>query len=118
MDYFLTERQKQIQELASSPPIVITGDFNSTPDSEVYRIITSTDNSVLFYDAKFKSVTPHHGPDGTFNGFKFNEHPEHSIDFIFVSANFEVLSHAVLTDHWNGRYPSDHFLILAEIRIK
>ena len=37
------------------------------------------------------------------------------IDYIFVSDAVRVLRHATLTDHWDGRYPSDHMPVVADV---
>jgi endonuclease/exonuclease/phosphatase family metal-dependent hydrolase len=37
------------------------------------------------------------------------------IDFILVKEGIEVLQHGVLSDTWDGRFPSDHLPVLAEV---
>jgi endonuclease/exonuclease/phosphatase family metal-dependent hydrolase len=57
------------------------------------------------------------GPEGTYNGFHFDEPVTARIDYIFVSSNIKVKKYAVLSDSWNLKYPSDHLPVLIEIRI-
>ena len=55
------------------------------------------------------------GPDSTFHGFGAKLHPGRRIDYIFLGSRGRVLSHAILPDHFEGRPPSDHLPVLAEI---
>jgi endonuclease/exonuclease/phosphatase family metal-dependent hydrolase len=59
---------------------------------------------------------PHHGPTTTWNGFKALV-PGRKIDHIFFRGPVSVDQHAILADHWDGRFPSDHLPVLAEIVI-
>lgn len=95
---------EKINDLDSDIPVIVTGDFNFTEDSEVYTEITSNGLS----DSKKASIEEPYGPEGTFNGFKFNQAPKQRIDYIFVNQNVKVQRYGVLTDSYNQRYPSDH----------
>jgi endonuclease/exonuclease/phosphatase family metal-dependent hydrolase len=92
-------------------PVILTGDFNSEPTSEAYKIVIQTMN-----DSRTASQDKPIGPTGTFNGFKFNEPVTRLIDYIFVSKDLAVLKYAVLNDSHEGRYPSDHLPVMALIR--
>ena len=94
---------------AANFPVIVTGDFNSSDTSVVYR--TMTGDSILS-DAVRISRTPHYGPMTTWNGFKEIEEGKR-IDFVFVGNDIDVLSHAILTDRWDGRFPSDHLPVIA-----
>lgn len=103
-----------IREIAGNLPFVVTGDFNCHPDSQPYQILTTSD---LLRDAKTISRAPHHGPSRTFNGFDLEtlKTAEQPIDFVFVSESIDVLKHATLSDTIDGRFPSDHMPVMAEI---
>jgi endonuclease/exonuclease/phosphatase family metal-dependent hydrolase len=96
-------------------PLVFMGDFNSLPGSAAVEKVKST--MVNCHEA---SVSGHFGPEGTFNGFKFNEPVTKLIDYIFVSKSnkIKILKHAFLSDNKNLRYPSDHFPVFAEIILR
>ena len=99
-------------------PVVITGDFNCTPDSEPYQILTLREldaETRTFHDACRMSGVDHHGPTGTFTGFDIQAIPGQPIDYILVSREWQVLFHGTLSDTFDGRYPSDHMPVLAEI---
>lgn len=94
-------------------PIILTGDFNSEPNTKTYLYLTSQLN-----DARNVSKNKPFGPEGTFNNFEFNKPVTKLIDFIFTSKNnIEVLKFAVLSDSKNCKYPSDHLPVYAEISI-
>jgi len=104
---------KRMPQIAQGRPVILTGDMNATPGSSAIRQATS-----VLHDAAALSSTPHTGPLGTFNGFKFGQAHTAQIDYIFVSASFGVLSHATLDDSQNGLYPSDHFPVAAEVTLE
>jgi endonuclease/exonuclease/phosphatase family metal-dependent hydrolase len=91
-------------------PVILTGDFNSEPASETYKIVTQS-----MADSRVASKEKPIGPTGTFNGFKFDEPVTKRIDYIFVKG-FDVLKYAVLSDSKDGRYPSDHLPVLTLIQ--
>jgi endonuclease/exonuclease/phosphatase family metal-dependent hydrolase len=98
--------------LAGALPLIVLGDLNSTPDSEVYATI----NAAL-RDARNISQTPAYGPLQTFNDFNISKPAEERIDYIFLSPQWQVLRYAVLTDSIDARYPSDHFPVVARVRL-
>lgn len=91
-------------------PLVLTGDFNLTEDSEPVKILSKN-----LKDTYYHSEKPHYGPKGTFTGFNVNEIPQNRIDYIFVK-DFKIKSHRHINDRReNLLYPSDHFPVLSEI---
>lgn len=102
----------KIEGIAKGNPAILMGDFNVEPGTEVYQMLDSSS----FRDAMTISKTPHFGPNASFNNFDFSKTPERRIDFIFVNDYFSVLRHAILNNHYNQKYPSDHFPVIAEIK--
>lgn len=96
-------------------PTVVMGDFNAMPDSEPYSRLADAPISGLV-DTRRLSRAPLYGPPGTFNGFDIASNAAGPIDHIFVSGGFAVDRHAVITQHWGGRLPSDHYPVLAVLR--
>ena len=109
---------RKVDEIAGRDgPVVLTGDFNTTPDSEPYHILTTGDGTrPTFVDALHASSYPHHGPTSSWNAFKAIE-PGRRIDFILVRPPVEVRQHGILSDTFDGRFPSDHLPVLAEVGI-
>lgn len=104
---------QKIKEIAKNEPIILTGDFNSTPETEQIQVIQT-----LLNDAHRITKTPPYGPEGTFNAFKFDAPMKDRIDYIFVSKQFDVLKYGVLTDANQQRYPSDHQPVVAKVVLK
>jgi endonuclease/exonuclease/phosphatase family metal-dependent hydrolase len=96
-------------------PVILTGDFNSEPNSARIQYIKTK-----MLDSREISIQKPFGPRGTFNSFKYNEPVELLIDYIFISKNspFIVNKYAVLTDSKNLRFPSDHFPVFVELKFK
>lgn len=102
--------KKKIMEIAPTLPVILTGDLNVTPETEAIATIKT-----FLTDTKEITIEPAYGPEGTFNGFKFNAPLKEKIDYIFVNKGFNVQKFGVLTDSKNQRYPSDHLPILARL---
>lgn len=104
---------KKIKELnKENMPVILTGDFNLTPDKEPISVITA-----LLRDSKSISKQAPYGPEGTFNSFKFDAPMKDRIDYVFVNNQVEVLQYGVLTDSKDQRYPSDHLPVLVNIEL-
>ncbi|GAB4132059.1 MAG: endonuclease/exonuclease/phosphatase family protein [Ignavibacteriales bacterium] len=113
--------KNKIELYCKNYPVVLTGDFNSFPESEPYQITVTKEklhSSKQLYDSRKISKTKPIGPLGTFTGFDIKANPTQPIDYIFVSKGISVLSHQTLSDSFNGFLPSDHYPILIEILLK
>jgi len=111
----------RITEIAGGSPVTVSGDFNAQPDDEPIRIITGgLDNKpeTKLTDSSTISQYDHHGPSGTWSGFESAGKPgDKPIDYFFVRNGVSVLLHGTLSDTFDGRFPSDHMPVLAEIMI-
>jgi len=108
---------QKISEVAGAAPVVVTGDFNSTPDDEPVQLIVDQSNTLHLVDSKGISLQPHYGPTGTFNGFKEKERDDQPIDYIFLKGKWKVLKHATISQTWDGRFASDHFAVVARLQL-
>ena len=93
---------------------VVVGDLNVHPLSEAYSSIV--DGSVLV-DSALLGTAARMGPPGTFTGFDPRNPQEEPIDYVLVAPGTEVLRHGVITQHSDGRLPSDHYPVIADIRL-
>lgn len=111
---------KEIKEIAGDNPTILTGDFNAKSDSPPYLILTNGldgENRFFLSDAEKVNRNIHYGSHITFNGFGNDIQPGNKIDFIFVNDKVKVKEHAVISETFDGKYPSDHFPVIAEIEI-
>jgi len=106
---------KKMEEInADNLPMILMGDFNVTDDNPAYQTIAASS----LKDSRDESETPPIGPEGTFNAFQWDLLPENIIDHIFVSKDFKIHRHGILTDNYGKKYPSDHFPVMVEISLK
>lgn len=94
-----------LKRIREDAPIILTGDFNTGADSDVHALFAQ-----MLKDTR-EIATKKEGPDGTFHGFG-GKPGAARIDWIFVRG-FTAAQNQTVTFHENGRYPSDHFPILA-----
>ncbi|MEJ2196340.1 MAG: endonuclease/exonuclease/phosphatase family protein [Ignavibacteriaceae bacterium] len=111
---------KNINNIAGNSDVIVIGDFNSTPNSITYKILTQGFDRELDFrliDTKMVSHHPHQGPYSTFTGFKLSNLTDNDklIDYIFIKNKMKVLNHVTLSDTFDGFFPSDHMPVLAEI---
>lgn len=104
---------KKIDELnPNGYPVVLMGDLNAEPGDAPIDTL-----SERMQDAFSVTEKPAFGPTGTYNGFHFDRPVERRIDYIFVRGA-AVVRYGVLSDPEDMHYPSDHFPVMAEIRIQ
>ena len=108
---------QKVKEIAGDTPAIITGDFNATPADEPIRVIMDPSDPLHLVDSKEVSLKPHYGPTGTFNAFKEKERDDQPIDYIFLKGKWKVLNHATISQTWQGRFASDHFAVMATVRL-
>lgn len=109
---------QKIRDIAGTTTIIVTGDFNATPQDEPIQVITDVNNPLHLVDTKTLSQLPHYGPQGTFSGFGPYERTNEPIDYIFIKKGVKVLQHATLSQNWGGRYSSDHYPVFARVVIQ
>ena len=103
----MTNQAKLVADKADSfdMPVVITGDFNATPESEAIRLVT---------DRGYKDscvVSPVTDNSGTYNGYEEGRDDYERIDYCFINDGFEAVKYDVM----DGIYASDHFAIYADL---
>lgn len=105
---------QKIKELnRDNLPVILTGDFNLTPEQEPISVITKE-----LKDSRSISKDAPYGPAGTFNGFKFDSPLKERIDYVFVNNRVEVKQYGVLSDSKDQRYPSDHLPVFVNFELR
>lgn len=94
-------------------PVILMGDFNSTPDSKPINTITSE-----LKDGYLNSNNDVDGPVGTFTGFKPDAPLTKRIDYIFFK-NLQIINFNHINDKSDsGNFISDHLPVFAKISLK
>lgn len=96
----------RLDQLDQNEIVIVTGDFNTTPDSRVHEMLTAK-----LTDA-WIAASQRSGPEATFHGF--TGQAERRIDWI-LSRGLKAESAKTVTTQAAGRYPSDHFPVVVEL---
>lgn len=97
---------EHLKKLPAKADVVVTGDFNADAGTEPYQILTA-----LLRDAREQVARPQ-GPVGTFHGFEGTP-GKTRIDWILYKGKLKPVSMETITYNVQGKYPSDHFPLLA-----
>lgn len=109
--------RRKLAELAKDAAVIVTGDFNAGEDSGPYRALFAADEDGPKLRDVYRVAHPEHAQDeGTFSGFKAATVTGARIDWIAITPHWKVLSAAIDRTEKDGRTPSDHFAVSAELR--
>lgn len=97
--------------------IVLIGDFNSGIGSDGLRALIEGEAAGGLRDSRTASLTKPFGPLGTFNNFMLNPEGRDAIDHILVGRDVTVIRHAVIAQNIEGRMLSDHYPVLADLKL-
>lgn len=105
----------KLAALPANTPAIVTGDFNSVAgNSEAYRILAGAGLS----DA-WSAASERVGPSVTWCGWKPpREGVDERIDWILTRGPVSVSRCETVVVNRDGRYPSDHFPVIATLTIK
>ncbi len=98
---------------APREPVIVTGDFNAGERNPAVAAITAGGAFVDTFRVKY----PDERTVGTFTGFDPAKVAGEKIDYVFAPAAAEVLRAAIVRTARDGRLPSDHFPVIAQIRL-
>lgn len=106
------------KELGADLPVVVTGDFNASPESDVIKHVTDPANDKHLIDVR-EIAAETSSAKWTFHDFgKLPEEKREYIDYIFVNSKVEVTKFEVLPEKLNDVFLSDHTPVFAQIKIK
>jgi endonuclease/exonuclease/phosphatase family metal-dependent hydrolase len=108
----LLRRRIEMRPLPGEP-VIVTGDFNVGEDNPAIRTLAG---DKAFVDT-FRVVHPDERQVGTYTAFKPGQLDGPKIDYVFVQRGTEVLSAEIIRTARDGRYPSDHFPVVARVRL-
>lgn len=105
---------QKIKEIASNEPVIFTGDLNGAHSSEWYQTIAQSG----FLTDSYKAVKKPYANNASFNSFGATKGRKEIIDHIFMTSHFTADKWGILTDTYDGKYPSDHFPVVARLMLK
>ncbi len=108
----LSKRSKKKKAL---PAVLVGGDFNEPASSPAQDLLTQ-DPLLALRDVweEAKPVDPRPGTYGGFNGMRTKQR----IDWLLVGGMIRVLACDKLEEPIEGRYPSDHYPVIADLEIR
>lgn len=104
---------QKMKEIAGNAPVLLTGDFNGNRESEWYQTLA---NSGIVRDSYTDVKYPYENNSST-NAFRVPRGMG-VIDHIFMSKHFSASKWGILTDTYFGKFPSDHFPVVATVSLK
>jgi len=108
----------QVHAIAGENPVVLTGDFNIRKGSALYQdmaVHLASKNGL--FNAEGVARHAKNGPGATYNAFgKDGDHG--TIDFIFVSGHFDVLTFQADEVLHKGVFISDHWPVRTRLLLK
>ncbi|MGH9163187.1 MAG: endonuclease/exonuclease/phosphatase family protein, partial [Vicinamibacteraceae bacterium] len=107
---------ERIRSRTPRAPVVVTGDFNAGEDNPAIETLRTLPEGGAFLVDTFRVRHRAEGTVGTFNGFERGSTDGDKIDYVFAEPATEVLDARVVRTSREGRYPSDHFPVVARIR--
>lgn len=105
---------QKIKDIARNEPVIFTGDLNGSHSSEPYQTIAASD---ILKDT-YKEVKYPYANNASHNAFGAHKNRTDIIDHIFISNHFTAGRWGLLTDTYHGKFPSDHFPVLADVTFK
>jgi endonuclease/exonuclease/phosphatase family metal-dependent hydrolase len=97
---------------ACSAPVILTGDFNDSPDSSVYRLLTGSEVGLV--DSWVELGLPEGEVSMTHHDFH-GVPQKWRMDWVLASRELRAVDARIVRDHLDGRYPSDHFPFFADL---
>lgn len=104
---------ERIEQLADGAAVVVTGDFNASPDNPAIRALVEQGD----LRDSFMIAHPDETRLDTFNGFGKSRMGA-KIDYVFIDDQWDVKDAEIIRTQRDGRYPSDHFPVTATLVLR
>lgn len=106
----------KVEELGENLPVIVIGDFNAEPESDVIKRMTDISDPKHLTDARSVSSIVY-GPSWSFHSFgKIPYDQRLLIDYVFVRNDLKVLRYGVLAETENNAFLSDHAPVLVTVK--
>ena len=106
------------KEIAGGLPTVLMGDFNLAPAAEAHGMLCRAEphGGAGFVDA-WQAMQRDESGAGTYNAFQGDRSGDR-IDWILVTPSMSVRETEIVRTESNGRFPSDHFPVTADLDLR
>ena len=105
----------KVNKLSGGLPVIVTGDFNANPDSDVIKYVTDSKNPQHLTDSRQIAAVVY-GPAWSFHDFgKIPYARRPLIDYVFVRNGLKVSRYGVLAETENNAFLSDHAPVLVTV---
>lgn len=123
-------RERSVQLLAQrireravpGDPVIVTGDFNVGEDNGAIRWLLGEEGALpgagrpgVELKDTLRAVHPDAKGVQTFTSFRFGNLHGEKIDYVLVGPGFEPVSARLVRTSRDGKYPSDHFPVIARL---
>jgi endonuclease/exonuclease/phosphatase family metal-dependent hydrolase len=119
-----------LQRIAARPvptePVIVTGDFNTGESNPALPVllgpggpaaVPATGAAAPPFVDTFRQLHRDAKEVGSFSNFVFGQTSGEKIDYVLVRPGTTVLSAGIVRTGENGRYPSDHFPVVARVQL-
>lgn len=96
-------------------PYVIMGDFNCYLEDNLFNIIRGSEKNTIKFNVCYDEIE--NNIIGTFHDFK-GGYDGGIIDYIIYSKEFEIKNLCIDDREIDGGYPSDHYPVICELKLK
>jgi endonuclease/exonuclease/phosphatase family metal-dependent hydrolase len=110
---FLLDKVRMARAAEPAAAIVVTGDFNATAESAVYRRLTTEGELRDTWTVAAEQLTPQWG---TISHYRHRRRGGPRIDFVLVGDGVDVLSAGINAVRFEGKATSDHEPVQAVLR--
>ena len=111
---WILEKLKRNRGAANVHALLLAGDFNAAPDSTPHTLLTD-DRRLPLRDV-WEIVRPNDPHPGTYGGWEGLQ-TKKRIDWLLVAGQVRVRACDKLEAPVQGRYPSDHYPVIADLQI-
>ena len=111
---WILEKLKRNRGVADVQALLLAGDFNAAPDSTPHTLLTD-DRRLPLLDV-WEVVQPNDPHPGTYGGWEGLQ-TKKRIDWLLVAGQIRVRACDKLEAPVEGRYPSDHYPVIADLQI-
>jgi len=110
---------KKWQEIAPDMPAILLGDFNLEPGSATHQRFcekrSGSDQPPSYFIDCWQALAKPETGAATSHGFDGST-TRSRIDWILVTPEFNIRNITIIHDNLDGRYPSDHYPVMAELQ--